>query len=684
MQPCSWNLWLAVVTITSWLGGGVGLAAEPADRSDPQVDNIEAQPLSALLGLDLADTLGTTDSVSRRTESVLAVPATLTRLEGVDIRRSGATSIPDLLRLVPGVQVVQSGPGVYTVSLRGAGGLAGNNVVVMIDGVRVNSPLDGNVDWDLIAIDPADVERIEVVRGPVGSVYGANAYTGVIDIVTRHTLGITPGYAARIQGGAATDTGATAGLSGRLQHSGDRVEYGVFVSAQHDSTFATPADDKDGRLPALNRVGGGAQLAASIGHRGQFRAVAGSSMSQRADFDHLSLVPTAQVRSLSYARAQLEWSEMPGLVDTLGTWSQVSLHQISDAPQDSELGFNYGGTRALTHGAGVDVAGNLVGLAVTAGGNVSVDQVRAPYIHPNENGKTRFGYGFYGSVGASPLESLDLAASIRGDLPTVNGRLAFSYRVSSVFHAEGWSVRASVGSAFRAPTTIEVGGRFVDPTTGLILLEGSPDLASPTNDAIEIGGIFSPSSTLTVSPTLYASRYSGGVAEDFEPLVRKTFRTVEGSADLIGAELEVVWKYRDGLHLRGAASFPYWIDGPESEGRQLTPIAGVSSQNSIAIVDVRATGGFLVDRIGYGVGVRVVSGRTYAVRAGIPPVLIRTKVPAATQVDGMLEFRVRRGGRWWTSLRIQSNLPRNLVESPLPGAGVLGTRALVGLEMRGD
>ena len=102
-----------------------------------------------------------------------------------DIMRSGATSIPEALRLVSNLQVAQLNAGAWIISARGFNTLFANKLLVMIDGRTVYTPLFGGVIWDMQNVLLEDVERIEVVSGPGGILWGANAVNGVINIITR-------------------------------------------------------------------------------------------------------------------------------------------------------------------------------------------------------------------------------------------------------------------------------------------------------------------------------------------------------------------------------------------------------------------------------------------------------------------------------------------------------------------
>lgn len=124
-------------------------------------------------------------SVSRRPEKVSQTPAAVFVITSEDIRRSGATSIPELLRLAPGLNVSRIDASKWAISARGFNSRFSGNLLVLIDGRSVYTPLYSGVYWDVQDTLLEDIERIEVVRGPGGTTWGANAVNGVINIVTR-------------------------------------------------------------------------------------------------------------------------------------------------------------------------------------------------------------------------------------------------------------------------------------------------------------------------------------------------------------------------------------------------------------------------------------------------------------------------------------------------------------------
>ena len=123
-------------------------------------------------------------TASRRDESLDVTPAAVYVITAEDIRRSGVTTIQDALRLAPGVEVARNGSHSWTISIRGFSNDLSNKLLVLIDGRSVYSPLYAGVFWDVQDVLLADVERIEVVAGPGGTVWGANAVNGVINIIT--------------------------------------------------------------------------------------------------------------------------------------------------------------------------------------------------------------------------------------------------------------------------------------------------------------------------------------------------------------------------------------------------------------------------------------------------------------------------------------------------------------------
>src|SRR5229473_999327 len=132
--------------------------------------------------------LGNIEVTTTSKEPVKAseTPAAIYVITQEDIRRSGATSIPEVLRLAPGIEVARIDSNTWSVGVRGFGSAVSRSVLVLIDGRSVYTPLFAGVWWQVQDTLLEDIERIEVIRGPGGTIWGANAVNGVINIITKN------------------------------------------------------------------------------------------------------------------------------------------------------------------------------------------------------------------------------------------------------------------------------------------------------------------------------------------------------------------------------------------------------------------------------------------------------------------------------------------------------------------
>ncbi|HET6599261.1 MAG TPA: TonB-dependent receptor [Burkholderiaceae bacterium] len=124
-------------------------------------------------------------SVSKRAERLSDAPTSVFVITRDDIRRSGATSLPEALRLAPNLQVARASANGWAISSRGFNSASANKLLVLIDGRSVYSPLFSGVFWDVQDLMLEDVERIEVISGPGGTLWGVNAVNGVVNVITR-------------------------------------------------------------------------------------------------------------------------------------------------------------------------------------------------------------------------------------------------------------------------------------------------------------------------------------------------------------------------------------------------------------------------------------------------------------------------------------------------------------------
>jgi iron complex outermembrane receptor protein len=176
IRKTTFGLILAIMSIIMALSFPHNSWGQPKGGSD-QIDLTELS-LEDLMNIEVT-------SVSRRSETVGEAAAAVYVLTDEDIRRSGVTTIPDALRMVPGIQVAQIDGSSWAVTARGFNGTFANKLLVLIDGRSVYTHIYSGVYWDSQDIPLSDIARIEVIRGPGAALWGANAVNGIINIITK-------------------------------------------------------------------------------------------------------------------------------------------------------------------------------------------------------------------------------------------------------------------------------------------------------------------------------------------------------------------------------------------------------------------------------------------------------------------------------------------------------------------
>lgn len=228
MARAAWTLVLTWVLIAGWAHTSAQAQYQPPDLTE--------LTLEQLMSIEIT-------SVSKQEEHLWDSAAAVSVITGEDIRRAGVKSIPEALRLVPGIEVAQVGANRWAISSRGFNALFANTLLVLMDGRSVYTPLFAGVFWDVQDTLLEDVDRIEVIRGPGGTLWGANAVNGVINIITKQARATQGGY-LEVGGGSEERGFVGTRYGGRV---GDDLFYrGYFKYANHDSLVtATGRDASD-------------------------------------------------------------------------------------------------------------------------------------------------------------------------------------------------------------------------------------------------------------------------------------------------------------------------------------------------------------------------------------------------------------------------------------------------------
>ena len=222
--PTFWRVLTSTFILCSACSSALGQSPKP---------DLAETSLETLLNMEVS-------SASRKLEKFFDTSAAIFVITADDIRRSGLTSIPELLRLVPGVEVAQIAESKWAVSIRGFNHLFADKLLVLVDGRSVYTSLFSGVYWDVQDVPLEEVERIEVIRGPGASVWGANAVNGVINITTKRATDTQGGLVAA--GGGNSNLGF--GLVRYGTRAGSDAAYRIFAKYRRLS----PYQQEPGRL----------------------------------------------------------------------------------------------------------------------------------------------------------------------------------------------------------------------------------------------------------------------------------------------------------------------------------------------------------------------------------------------------------------------------------------------------
>lgn len=235
-------------------------------------------------------------SVSKRAEKLSTAAASVFVIGADDIRRSGATTLPEALRLAPNLDVARADANQYAVSARGFNSITSNRMLVLIDGRAVYSPLFSGVFWDAQEVMLEDVERIEVISGPGTTLWGANAVNGVINVITRGAQE-TQGMLATA-GGGTQESNAAARYGGTL---GERGHYRLYAQYRDRSN--------------TSRENGPAIRDASTRAQAGFRAdwvEPGHALTLQGDAYRSSLDQAPAARGISGSNLIGRWNQLLG------------------------------------------------------------------------------------------------------------------------------------------------------------------------------------------------------------------------------------------------------------------------------------------------------------------------------------------------------------------------------------
>jgi iron complex outermembrane recepter protein len=635
------------------------IAARPKILSTPD-PTADGEDFEDFADLDLNEFFTTVISASKFSQNEIEAPATVAVITKDEIRNSAARNIPELLRTVPGVMVFRSGPGQYTVSLRGTNGLQANNIIVMLDGLHLAPNHDGETDWAALPVRLEMLERIEVVRGPVSVLYGANAYTGVINLITK--IPSEEKMSASITAGSDTATGNAVAIVGRYGSPGDSFNWSLGLFGEQDSmaNFEDPDDEFDESDHRI--VGVNLNFGFQIDSNNLITLNAAASYNEGGYFNNITPRPIMEKAQLGLGGITYSGSNLLVDDDSLmlsGFTLQKSIENKEDPPEGrftiKQLDYSeYGGELNYRLPA-------LFHNRFLIGASSSIYKVDSPVLMDKMNAKYFPSHGLYISD-EFKLLPLILNGGLRIDFHPSNPEGRPSYRGSALYVWKMNSIRFSAGSAFRNPTIFEVGGRFTRDELGIILLDGNPDLEPPEATSYELALNTVPVDFLKFSSTVFHSKISNLIYQDFEPLAKKTYQNL-GSREIIGAELSMTIKPVTYITTRLGYTYIQFLDPP----RETFNTVGDPNANPKNTFVFTGFVKFFDERLILSLSTIYTSKRSYLLRVGVPPTIIRHTVHNTLQIDSRVSFEIVQD---FLEIYFMSsiNAPADEVESPYVNA----------------
>jgi iron complex outermembrane recepter protein len=488
-------------------------------------------------------------SVSRHPEKLSATASAIQVITSEDIRRSGATSLPEALRLADNLDVAQKNSHDWAISARGFNTALANKLLVMIDGRTVYTPLFSGVFWDAQNYLLKDIDRIEVISGPGGTLWGSNAVNGVINIITKSAndtqgLYVEAGGGSQLEnfGGARYGTllgpdvylrvygeafnrddetlsnGSPATDSWRQSQGGFRLDAGS--SAQN--MFTLQGDFYGGNenvvTGAAAQLGGGNLLG-----RWSHAVSEGSDMSLQIYYDRTHLddpIPAVVLNSLNLAPAGILTDDL----DTFDVDFQYRMHVNAINEVTWGLGYRY------TH----DVVNNAPGLAFLP-----------PVLDQNL---------FSGFVQDEMALQDNLRLTVGSKLEH-NDYTGFEIEPSVRLLwtvAENQSLWAAISRAVRTPSRTDVDLSEPAPSQLLVILEGSADFTSESVIAKELGYRAELGPNVATSIAAYYNDYYNVRSTGITPATILPFvfqNNLEGETH--GIELSVDYRVSDWWRLHG-------------------------------------------------------------------------------------------------------------------------------------
>ena len=483
-------------------------------------------------------------SVSKQPEKLSETASAIQVITGEEIRRSGALSLPDALRLAPNLQVAQLNSYAWITSARGFNAVFSNKLLVMIDGRSVYTPLFGGVFWDVQNVLLEDIDRIEVVSGPGGTLWGANAVNGVINIITKSAQD-SQGIYASAGGGTFLKRWGAVRYGGQL---GSDLFFRLYAQRyDHNNTFLTDGQDASDEWAITT---GGFRLdwqpsdVNTLTVQGDLYDGAEQTSPSESPFDGQNVLGR-----FTHTFSAASDISVQGYVDH--TWRRDIPSTITDElttyDVDVQYRFPLGERHRMLGGVGYRLMQNEMGHSTEFAGFLPPRRTMQRFSGFVQDAITLVDQRLEATIGTK-LEHNDFAGF----------EVQPSVRVAWTPDGQQ-TVWSAVSRAIRSPSRIDVD--YYIPTFSVPPDEpsvaGGPNFDSEKAIALELGYRLVPTSSLSLSLAVFHNRYDDLYSVEALPGTQ-TYQIQNGTeGHASGAELSGTYQLLRGWRVRGGYTYFY-------------------------------------------------------------------------------------------------------------------------------
>jgi iron complex outermembrane recepter protein len=534
-------------------------------------------------------------SVSKKEQTLSKTGAAIFVITQEDIRRSGATNIPDLLRLAPGVDVAQIDANRWAISIRGFSDQHANKVLVLIDGRSVYNTSFSGVFWDMVDVPLDDIERVEIIRGPGGTVWGANAVNGVINIITKSAK--------------ATQGGLISAGTGSQDHADSLVQYGGQIGQEGDyRVFGKYFNIANSAFPDGHQAADGWQ-GGHAGFRSDWNLSPRDTLTVQGDFLKAAggqTITTLFSNALPLAKtiddpvAATAGNILTRWNHTLANGSQMSLQVYDDYSRHFEQGFldaqntvDLDFQHHIALGPRNDVVWGLGARVIDGEYGVGYSLT----ILPNRRLDSLFSFFLQDELKLTHSLSLTMGSKFEH-----NNFTGFEFEPSAQLvwtPTEKQTLWISASRAIREPSSGDVGLRYdvasvpIGPAVGVIMLIGNPNIKSEELRDFEVGYRALANKRVSLDVTTFLSLYRNlqatapqagylATTEQGIPYTILPQLFVNGPpARTYGAEFSANWNLTD--HWRISPGYSYFHMSVDGDSSTLVIPPGVSPNHQFQV-----------------------------------------------------------------------------------------------------